>query len=551
MSPGLLVHPQWLPGALALLGGATLAVACARAIARRRRQRLGPHIAPGLSLTRDAALLLALATIGAALLGPRLGEKEVRVPASGIDLVLLVDVSRSMDARDVAPSRLARARRAGEELLARLAPGDRVALAFFAGRGVLVAPLTPDREAVAQLLEALDTDLLRPASSNLAAGLRAASAAFETGSERPRTIFVLSDGEDPERRGELGTAAALRAEAVVFAAAFGSDAGATVPDRGLPLRDREGSVVLSRRRAERLERLTRATGGRLYRADEWGHFDSAAAVASLRRGSIPDAEGMATRRVRALQVWPCAALAFVLLVMEGLPRGGRRSAERKRATPRGRRGAERKLAAPRGRRGATPKLAGLTAAVLLLSGAAGDDPAGLAVALRERPGDPRLLIELGLDRLERGRRVEAMRAFRAAAVGSADAQLAALAWYDLGVAALEAGSLEDARAAFFESLALAPGDREARFNLEWTQAVLEQQPPPTPTPLPAQAPPPEPEGEPEEGESPEPATEPEASREPSAEQRRRWLERVEDDLGRALRAAARESGEPRRSGPHW
>jgi len=526
VSPGALVHPDWLAGVLALFAAAALSVALARLRARHLRRRLGAVLPPGISRARETALLLALAAIGVALLGPRIGEQEVRVPASGIDLVLLVDVSRSMDARDVAPSRLARARLAGEALLARMAPGDRVALAFFASRGVLAAPLTPDREALTQLLRALDSDLVRPAGSNLAAGLRTASQAFEPGGERPRAVFVLSDGEDPERRGELGTAAVLQVEAPVFAAAFGSDAGATVPDRGLPLRDREGAIVVSRRQAGRLERIARATGGSVYRTDEWGSFDTEAAAAALRRGGVADAEGMATRRIRAVQVWPCAALAFALLTLEGLPRLRRRAG--------------------------APRLAGLAAAGLLLSGAVGEDPDELAAALRARPGDPRLLIELGLDRLERGRREQAIRAFRAAAVGSPDTELAALAWYDLGVAALEEGSLEAARAAFFESLALEPADREARFNLEWTQAALDREPPPAPSPLPAEAPPPEPDRREGEDSEPgaEPAEPPERS-EPSAEQRRRWLERVDDDLGRALQAAARDKRPPRRVGPAW
>jgi Ca-activated chloride channel family protein len=528
------VHPEWLAGLAALLGAAALALTLARLRARRKRRRLGPRLRPGIPLARDLALLLALAAIGAALLGPRLGEKQVRVPARGVDVVLLFDVSRSMDARDVAPSRLVRARLAAQELLARLSPGDRVALAFFAGRGVLAAPLTPDRDAIAELVGALDSELLRPAGSNLAAGLATAARAFDAGSDRPRAILLLSDGEDPERRGALGIDEARSAAAPVFAAALGSEAGATVPDRGLPLRDRQGAVVVSRRDVGRLARVAEGSGGALFRADEWGELDTAAIAEALRRGGAADADGMATRTVRAVQVWPCAALAFAMLAAEGLPcLGGRRASRRRAAT----------------------RLATLALATLLLAGAAGDerpgraaggDPPELASALRERPGDPRLLVELGLDRLARGDRVDAMRAFRAAAVGSPDPALAALAWYDLGVAALEQGSLEDARDAFFETLALAPGDRQARFNLEWTQAALDREPP---APQPRLAPPPP---DPElETRPEEPRAEPETPEPTDAEQRRRWLRRVDDDLRRALQSAARERRPPRRTGPAW
>ena len=264
-----------------------------------------------------------------ALLGPRLGEKVVRVPASGVDLVLLLDVSRSMDARDVPPSRLARAQRAAEELLARLAPGDRAALAAFAGRGVLLTPLTPDREALVELLGALDSGLLEPPSSNLGEGVRAALAAFEAGSERPRVLFVLSDGEDPERRTEIGVADALRAEVRVLTAALGTETGAAVPNRGAALRDESGALVISRRRAERLARLAAASGGEAYRGDAWGAFDFDAAAAAIRRDAGAARGQPVERRVRAVQVLPLAALAFALLAAEGaLPLLRRRAAAR-------------------------------------------------------------------------------------------------------------------------------------------------------------------------------------------------------------------------------
>jgi Mg-chelatase subunit ChlD len=301
-----LAHPEWWTPALLLLLGAAAALAGARLLARSRRRRLGPLGSPapaGLPLASDVALLVALACVVTALLGPRLGEKLVRVPASSVDLVLLLDVSRSMDARDVPRRRLARAQHAAEQLLARLAPGDRAALAAFAGRGVLLTPLTPDLAALALLLGALDSGLLEPPSSNLGEGVRAALAAFEAGSERPRVLFVLSDGEDPEQRTETGVADAVRAEVRVLSAALGTEAGAAVPNRGAALRDENGALVISRRRAERLARLAAATGGEAYRGDAWGGFDFDAAAAAIRR----DAAGGGGRTAAAAAPTPRGA----------------------------------------------------------------------------------------------------------------------------------------------------------------------------------------------------------------------------------------------------
>ena len=110
-----LAHPDW---AAPLLGAwALLALLLGASVwrARQRLARLGlrARFAGG---ARDLTLGAALLALLLALLGPQLGTRTVAVPAEGIDLVVLLDVSRSMDATDAAPSRLARAREAAREI---------------------------------------------------------------------------------------------------------------------------------------------------------------------------------------------------------------------------------------------------------------------------------------------------------------------------------------------------------------------------------------------------------------------------------------------------
>ena len=518
-------HPEWLGSLTATAIFACAAVVAARSVALRRRRRLGATaLIPGGLRTSDATLLVALLAIGLALAGPRIGERSVRVPSGGVDVVFLVDVSHSMDARDVPPSRLDRARAMAAERLARLEPQDRAALAVFAGRGVLLTPLTPDRAALAELISALDTDLIHPASSDLAAGLRASLDAFDAGSERARVVFVLADGEDPLGRRDRAIGELLRAEARVLTAALGTDAGGAIPDHGALLRDSSGSVVISRRRVGRLEEVAAATGGESFRADAWGQIDVDLAAAALRRDAGRSPGEPVVRRVRAVQVAPFAALAFALLLVEGLPRDWRRSR------------VSRAVAAQ---------------VPLLLLGA------GPALA----PPDARTWVAVGLAHTASGETDAAARAFTAAAITARDPALASLAYFDLGVNALERGELDDARNAFFDALALDPGDRRARYNLEWTlRALAAQQPGPPPNERPPQQRRPDPaepepqtaEPEPRDGkgevESPAERKPPET---PSPEQRRRWLERAEDDPGRSMRVTAREAQRRRPAGPVW
>jgi Ca-activated chloride channel family protein len=514
-----LAHPEWLAPAAGVLLFAGLGLALARRLAARRLARLMGAPARASQAARDGALLLALAAVLVALLGPRWGERERRTSASGIDVVILLDVSRSMEAADTPPSRLARALRAADGLLSGLGPADRAALAAFASQGVLLTPLTPDHDALRELLGGIDTELMISRGSALGSGVRAALAAFEAGSERPRALLLLSDGEDAEQGRDLPLAEARRAQVRVLAAGFGSEQGAMLPDYGAPLVDREGSTVVTRRRLEPLARLAAATGGEVFRADAFGGLETGALLRALPRGTAgPD--GSVVRRERTLQVLPLAALAFALLLFEWLP-------------------VPRRLRTGRG--------AAAVAALGLLAAGPLAHPAALE------------LQRAGIARLERGDAQGAARLLEAAALATRDTALAALAYYHLGVAHLAAGELENAKSAFFDALALDPEDAQARFDLEWTLAALARRPPPPPASQPAPESP--------EREAPRPA--PEAGRPPDpgagerredtgipealgADERERLLRRIPDDPRHALRAVARSL--PARAharGPVW
>lgn len=545
-------HPEWIP-ALVLFSALAVAAVIAAGVRSRRRRRLllGPSAAADRSAQRtDAFLLAAFAAIGIALAGPKIGTMTLRVPASGIDLVVLADVSLSMDARDVPPSRLARARKAAGEVLRSLEPGDQVALAAFAERGILLTPLTPDRGALAEMLPALDSALLADQGSQLASGIEAALDAFDLESARPRVLLILSDGEVSHRSLAETIGELRRAGVRVIAAAFGSEEGGQIPVRGRPLRDAWGETVVSRRETRQLALLADQSDGALFRADRWGAVEIAAMVEGIRRDARATPDGWIERRVDVTRFGPFAALALALLLFEGAPR------------------------LPRRARGGAALLALLACCV---SGprARAEPVEALEARVLKRPEDAAALLHLGAARALSGAPEEAKRAFLAAAVRAEDEETAALAYYDLGVVALQQGDLESARDAFFDAIALAPGDSIAKFNLEWTLRALET--PPLPPPAGRDRPgPPGSEGEAEPGEQSQEkdwkesssAAEGERARGVSAEsaatdetwappaeldpeQARHWLEGVEDDPGRALRNLAG-AGEPQpRRGPRW
>lgn len=239
---------------------------------RRRRQTavaLGPRSARLASERSDGARLLrrgcgglGLLLAGAALLQP-LGETHAgSARQRGVDLVVCLDVSRSMLARDLQPDRLGAARREIEALCARL-KGDRVALVLFAGTARLTVPLTQDAATLAELAQQASPLSVARGGTDLGAALDAALAALGNESGRHGAVLLLTDGED---RDQLGLQAAGRCRqqgVVVHCIGFGSVIGSRIALGGGDgfLRDRDGREVVSALDATSLRAIAERTGG--------------------------------------------------------------------------------------------------------------------------------------------------------------------------------------------------------------------------------------------------------------------------------------------------
>jgi len=265
------------PGALRLLLAVLLlALLGALALVRRRRALAraagasAPRLAPAANRTRPAARLglslLGLALLAVALSRPQCGTRSEIARRYGVDLVVVLDASRSMLAADVPPDRLARAKLELGALLDGLA-GDRVGLVVFAGEAFVACPLTTDYAAAKLFLRSVEPDALPRQGTALAQALERAREALDLpeGAARARVVLVVSDGEDHEG----GTASAARALADagvrIFALAVGTAAGAPVPPRA-GARARPGDPALTRLDAVSLRLLADVGGGEVYDA---------------------------------------------------------------------------------------------------------------------------------------------------------------------------------------------------------------------------------------------------------------------------------------------
>ncbi len=246
----------WLLGCALLLA---LSVFAAGLAARRRIALLGPQaarLAPrfsrGRRMLRDALAVLAVGCCVVALAGPQLGDYLREVRERGVELIVVLDTSRSMLARDLKPSRLERARREVRGLLDRL-HGDRIGLVTFAGDARQICPLTSDPDAFRLFLDDVDTASSTTGGTAVGEGLERALDSFDPQVTGARVIVLLSDGEDHDSD-PAPTEVAYRAKAAgipIHVVSFGTAEGAEIPivaqGGGLAtVRDENDQPVISR-----------------------------------------------------------------------------------------------------------------------------------------------------------------------------------------------------------------------------------------------------------------------------------------------------------------
>jgi Ca-activated chloride channel family protein len=222
----------------------------------------------GLAIASFALLIIAAA-------GPESGGTTELLPQRGLDVLFVIDVSRSMRARDVLPDRLERAKAEIAAVLPRFAE-HRVGIVAFAGTAFVQCPLTTDVEAVRLFLQDLKPETVPQGGSALGAGLEVAGNAFaaEDGASPTasaqhtagRVVVVVSDGEDHEGGVEDIAKELKDAGITVVMIGVGSTLGEPIPvldARGLAgyLKDRQGQTVMTRMSPEILGNVATAAGG--------------------------------------------------------------------------------------------------------------------------------------------------------------------------------------------------------------------------------------------------------------------------------------------------
>ena len=244
-------------------------------------------------------------------IGARLSERKTR----GAEVVICLDVSRSMLARDYSPNRLERAKLAIARITDRL-QDDRIGLVLFAGTSFVQLPVTTDYVSAKMFLSSIGPESVPVQGTALGEAIRTGARCFSAQSEKSRVLIVISDGEnhedDPVKAAEDAVSLGVR----VYTVGVGSREGQPIPVEGGLLRDKDGEIVVTRLDEETLRRVARAGNGAYIHAGN-EEFGLNPIINDIRK---MEDEAFSNVVFEAFdeQYMYFFALALLLLVIEGL-----------------------------------------------------------------------------------------------------------------------------------------------------------------------------------------------------------------------------------------
>ncbi|MGD0679596.1 MAG: VWA domain-containing protein [Polyangiaceae bacterium] len=445
---------------------------------------------------RIAVTCFAVAMGFVALARPQKGMQWQTLDREGTDLVLVVDTSKSMNADDVAPTRLERAKLAIRDLVERF-PGDRIGLVAFAGDAFVESPMTLDHDALLETLAAFDTSVIGRGGTDMGRAIDVASAALKSEAGDQKVMVLLTDGEDLESQGQDAAKRAAEAGITIDTVGVGTAAGELVPaknDQGATvglMRDENGAPVRSRLDEAGLRAIAQATHGTYRPLGEDGRGLDRLYAESLAPLSHTERSARVRRVYAEWFALPLALSIFGIVLDSLLGWRGRRPRPRAPTS---------RSPGPRPAHLAAPAAVALFLLLLPASAHASVQDAEKAYAAgrfdssaREyeaeharHPKDPRLSVDAGAAAYRAGHYDAAETAF-GQALSTADPKLQQRVFYDLGDARyrLGAATLSDAPEKTIErwkaaidayqgALALAPSDKDAAYNRDFVKRKLSE-----------------------------------------------------------------------------
>jgi len=287
-------------------------------------QQLTNNFSPVLFSLKFVLILLAIAGGVLAIMNLRQPADADSISRKGIDVVIALDVSKSMLATDLQPSRLERAKQFITKLMSEM-PNDRIALVLFAGKAYMQMPLTTDHSAAQMFVSSAGPNAVPQQGTVISEALKMSANAFNTADRRYKAVVLISDGEDHDPEADQTSKELAEQGMMINTVGIGSPEGANIfdPSTGENKRDEIGNLVVTKLNEDELKLLAENTNGvyvRLQGSDE--------AVATIKQ-NLSQIEKKALGDVSLMNFktyywWFAGAMLIFLLAENFIP-------ERKRA----------------------------------------------------------------------------------------------------------------------------------------------------------------------------------------------------------------------------
>ncbi len=466
MIAGFVYYLQWKKARVKKIGDAGLV------------QQLTKDYSPQKFFLKFLLIVSAFIVSVIALANPRTPTGNSNIRRNGIDVMIALDVSKSMLAQDIKPNRLERAKQLISRLVDKM-PDDRIGIVVFAGKAYLQMPLTSDHAAAKMYLSTASPDIVPTQGTVIGDALKMCYAGFNSKEKKYKAIVLISDGEDHDE-GAQKLATSLAEEGVMInTVGIGSPEGATIEDpaTGDLKKDVDGKLVITKLNEAELKGLAAKTGG-LYQLFTNPDDVANAIEGQLRTMGQHSITETALMNYRHYFPW-LLGIALLLLLTELL------LSEKKPDTKASQVPGEKNMS-----------LAGATLLLLLTLFSAQPAKAqssndlirqgnqaynkdqyqaaadNYKKAVEKNPFDTNAQYNLGNAQYKNNKTEEALKAYDAAIAGSRNDVDKAGAWYNKGVVLQNNKKLAECIDAYKNALRLNPADDDARLNLQ--KALLQQ-----------------------------------------------------------------------------
>ena len=229
-------------------------------------QKLIPERSTFKSVLKIIMICLGLTLLIIALANPKMGTKLETVKRQGVDIVFALDVSKSMLAEDIAPSRLDKAKQIINKIIENLA-SDRVGIIIYAGNSYPLLPITTDHAAARMFLQNANPNMVSSQGTSINEAIERGITYFDNDEQTNRFLFIVSDGEDHEENALSISEQAKREGIKIYTIGVGTEKGGPIPikDNGLVIsykKDNKGEVVITKMKEQVLVDIANEGNGK-------------------------------------------------------------------------------------------------------------------------------------------------------------------------------------------------------------------------------------------------------------------------------------------------